>query len=147
MTLKRILMLIPVAIVGGFLLIQLVPYGRNHDNPAVTSEPNWDSPETRELAKTACFDCHSNETDWSPWYASVAPSSWLVQHDVEEGRQHLNFSEWNDGGRPRELDELWEVLEKGEMPPAVYILQHPEADLTPAQVEQLISGLQATVRN
>ena len=79
--------------------------------------------------------------------ASVAPSSWLVQHDVEEGRQHLNFSEWNDGGRPRELDELWEVLENGEMPPAVYILQHPEADLTPAQVEQLISGLQATVRN
>lgn len=147
MTLKRILMLIPVAIVGGFLLIQLVPYGRGHDNPPVTSEPNWDSPETRALAKTACFDCHSNETDWSPWYASVAPSSWLVQHDVEEGRQHLNFSEWNDGGKPRELDELWEVLAEGEMPPAVYILQHPEADLTPAQVEQLVSGLKATVRN
>jgi hypothetical protein len=48
-----------------FLLIQLVPHGHNHTDPPVQSEPNWDSPETRALAKTACFDCHSNETDWS----------------------------------------------------------------------------------
>lgn len=45
-----------------FGLIQLIPYGRNHNNPAVLSEPNWDSLATRELAQTACFDCHSNET-------------------------------------------------------------------------------------
>ena len=64
--------------IGGFLLIQFVPYGRSHTNPPVLSEPAWDSPETRVLAQTACFDCHSNETDWSPWYTKVAPASWLV---------------------------------------------------------------------
>ena len=78
---------------GVLLAIQLVPYGRGHRNPALRSEPPWDSPATRELARQACFDCHSNETQW-PAYASIAPASWLVQHDVDEGRAALNFSEW-----------------------------------------------------
>src|ERR1700761_7803450 len=47
-----------------FGLIQLIPYGRTHANPRTTMEPTWDSPRTRELAKRACFDCHSNETRW-----------------------------------------------------------------------------------
>jgi hypothetical protein len=63
------------------VLIQLVPFGRDHTNPVVTAEPRWDSPVTRELADRACFDCHSNETEW-PWYAGVAPVSWLVYRDV-----------------------------------------------------------------
>ena len=77
------------------------------------AEPSWDSPETRALATQACFDCHSNETEW-PAYSAVAPVSWLIQHDVSEGRAVLNFSEWQ---RPqeeaKEADE--EVLE-GEIP-------------------------------
>jgi len=140
-------MWIVIVIVAGVVLIQLVPYGRNHTNPPVQSEPNWDSPQTRELASTACFDCHSNETDWSRWYTNVAPASWLVQRDVDEARQKLNFSEWDQGGKPREVDELWEVLEKGEMPPSQYLLLHSEAKLTPAEVEQLIAGFEATVKN
>lgn len=141
---KRIVLIGLVVLVAGFLLIQLVPYGRDHTNPPVLSEPNWDSPETRALAQTACFDCHSNETDWSRWYEGVAPASWLVQHDVEEARQIVNFSEWNDGGKPREMEELWEVLERGSMPPSKYSLLHSEAKLTPEQVDQLITGLRAT---
>jgi hypothetical protein len=59
-------------------------YGRDHSNPPVRIEPRWDRARTRELAVRACFDCHSNQTRW-PWYSHVAPISWLVQHDVEEG--------------------------------------------------------------
>src|SRR5581483_2821093 len=77
-----------------FLLAQAVPYDRSHTNPPVTAEPRWDSPQTRELAARACFDCHSNLTTW-PWYSNVAPISWLVQRDVDGGRSALNFSEWN----------------------------------------------------
>ena len=51
--------------------IQLVPYGRDHNNPAVVAEPNWDSPQTKELARRACYDCHSNETVW-PGYSNIA---------------------------------------------------------------------------
>jgi mono/diheme cytochrome c family protein len=72
---------------------QFVPYGRDHVNPPVGAEPAWDAPETRALAKQACFDCHSNETEW-PAYSHVAPVSWLIQQDISQGRAVLNFSEW-----------------------------------------------------
>ncbi len=147
MNFKILLKWSAIIIVGGFVLIQLVPYGRNHTNPPIQSEPNWDSPETKALAKTACFDCHSNETDWNRWYESVAPASWLVQHDVDEGRQIVNFSEWNQGGKPREAEEMWEVLQRGSMPPVQYLILHGEAKLTSAETDQLITGLKATVRN
>ena len=65
--------------------IQFVPYGRPTPNPAVRREPNWDSPRTRELAVRACFDCHSNQTQY-PWYSYVAPISWLVNNDIHEAR-------------------------------------------------------------
>ncbi|HET6446256.1 MAG TPA: heme-binding domain-containing protein [candidate division Zixibacteria bacterium] len=147
MSIKKIIGIVFAVIIAGFFLIQLLPYGHDHSNPPVQSEPNWDSPETRILAQAACFDCHSNETDWGSWYESVAPASWLVQRDVEEGREHLNFSEWDQGGKPREADELWEVLEYGSMPPAQYLLLHSEAKLTQEQKDQLVAGLQATIRN
>ena len=79
-----------IGVIAAFLAVQLVPYGRAHDNPPVNSEPAWDSPATRALAKQACYDCHSNETEW-PAYANIAPISWFVQHDVNEGRAVLNF--------------------------------------------------------
>lgn len=145
MLLKRIIPIGIFAVVGGFLLIQVVPYGRNHSNPPVTGEPNWDSPQTRDLAQRACFDCHSNETVW-PWYSNVAPISWLVQHDTEDGRESLNFSTWGHGGEGDELDEISEVIAEGEMPPAVYLMTHPEAKLTAAEKQALMDGLEATVR-
>ncbi len=129
-----------LALVGGFLLIQLVPYGRDHENPPVVAEPAWDSAETRDLAARACFDCHSNETVW-PWYSSVAPLSWLVQNDVDEGREHLNFSEWN---RRQEADEAAETVREGSMPPNYYTIIHPDARLTDAELTQLVNGLTAT---
>ncbi len=132
-----------VAGVGLFVLIQFIPYGREHTNLPVVQEPAWDSPQTRELARRACFDCHSNETVW-PWYSNVAPVSWLIQRDVDEGRQKLNFSEWN---RPQdELDEITEVVREGEMPPMYYVLLHPQAKLSQTEKEALIAGLRATVR-
>lgn len=131
---------------GGLLLfglIQLVPYGRDHSNPPVTGEPSWDSPETRALAVDACFDCHSNETKW-PWYSNVAPASWLVQSDVDRGRETLNFSEWN---RPQEVEteEIEEVIRGGSMPPWYYVVQHSNARLSGTEKDQLIRGLDATI--
>lgn len=139
----RIVLYVVLALAGLFLLMQLVPYGRAHANPAVVQEPNWDSPQTKELAQRACYDCHSNETVW-PWYASVAPISWLVQHDVDEGRATMNFSNWNSGDEGKEPDELGEVVMEGEMPPMQFLLLHPNAKLTSAEREQLAKGLVAT---
>jgi hypothetical protein len=142
---KKVLSLgIIILIIGAvvlFLLIQLVPYGRDHTNPPVLAEPAWDSPETRTLAQRACFDCHSNETVW-PWYSNIAPVSWLVQRDTDEGREKLNFSEWGMG--EQETEEMYETVAEGEMPPSNYLITHPEARLTAAEKQTLLSGIQAT---
>ena len=137
---KKIIFVL-VGLVAIFLLIQLIPYGRQHTNPAVIQEPNWDSQQTRDLAQRACFDCHSNETVW-PWYSNIAPASWLNQHDVEEGRQKLNFSDW---ARAREKDEIVEVIQDGRMPMPIYLIMHPEAKLSVEEKDALITGLQATI--
>lgn len=126
-----------------FVLIQLVPYGRNHNNPPVVAEPQWDSPQTRQLVKDHCFQCHSNETSW-PWYTNIAPGSWLIARDVEEGRAQFNFSDWNN--HPAELDELIENIQSGEMPPVQYWIFHPESRLTEQQKQDLIHGLEASIQ-
>jgi hypothetical protein len=124
-----------------FAILQAIPYGRAHENPAVVREPPWDSPRTRELAVRACFDCHSNETDW-PWYSHVAPASWYVQRHVEEGRGELNFSEFGIGRQ--ETSSADDVVRDGEMPPRYYTPLHPAARLSDAERDELIRGLQAT---
>jgi len=119
--------------------IQFVPYGRNHTNPPVLAESQWDSPATRQLFFRTCGDCHSNETVW-PWYANVAPVSWLIQRDVNEGRSKFNVSEW---GRPgeNEAEDAAELVQNGEMPPPIYLVMHHGARLSAAEKNALIQGL------
>jgi cytochrome c551/c552 len=135
---KAVLWVIIALIVVG-LLIQLIPLPGRGNNPPVTSEPPWDSPQTRALAKRACFDCHSDETVW-PWYSYVAPVSWLVYNDTMQGRRRLNFSQWNTGSQ-RSVGEITGKIQEGEMPPAIYLPMHPNAHLTAAEKQQLITGL------
>lgn len=134
-----IVFLVPVVL---FVAMQLVPYGRAHNNPAVAAEPKWDSPQTRELAKRACFDCHSNETEW-PWYSNIAPFSWLIQHDVDEGRSKLNFSKWNVP--QREARGAGQEVRRGKMPQWYYVMLHPSAKLSTTETQALINGLNASL--
>ncbi|MCA9510247.1 MAG: heme-binding domain-containing protein [Myxococcota bacterium] len=129
-------MRIALAAVALLAAIQLVPVDRS--NPPVTSEVPAD-PATREILRRACYDCHSNETRW-PWYARVAPVSWLVAHDVEEGREHVNFSTWNEytaKKQRKKLDEVWEEVEEGEMPLWFYVPLHPDAKLGEADLRAI----------
>jgi hypothetical protein len=145
---KKLLLGIVIVVVAcglGFAAIQVIPYGKAHTNPPVVSEPKWDSPNTRELAQRACFDCHSNETGW-PWYSSIAPVSWLVQHDVDEGRGRLNFSDWQRYAGSESAGEAAEAVQRGSMPPAIYLVQHPASTLSEAEKAQLIQGLNASLR-
>lgn len=131
-----------VAITGAVLVaIQLIPYGRDHHNPPVRAEPEWSSPEVRELAVRACFDCHSNETRW-PWYASVAPMSWIVTSRVERGRRALNFSELDR--RQGRAHEAPGVIRSGQMPMHSYRWLSPAARLDADERETLARGLYAT---
>jgi mono/diheme cytochrome c family protein len=128
-------------IAAAALFVQLVPYGRNHTNPPVLAEPAWDLPQTRATFMQACGDCHSNETTW-PWYAGIAPVSWLVQRDVDEGRAKFNVSTWGMG--ENEGDHAAESVLEGEMPPRVYPITHPQANLDSAAKDAFVRGLTAT---
>ncbi len=131
-------------LVIGFVLLQMIRLvipEFQPDNPPVTQNVVWNSPEAEQLWDQACADCHSNETIY-PWYAYVAPVGWLVAHDTHEGRDALNVSE----NRRIEWGEMIEVIEKGEMPLPIYITMHPEANLSGAQRETLIAGIKATFR-
>lgn len=140
---KKILRNLIIAAIVIFLLIQLVPFGHNHTNPPTTSEPAWDSPQSRQLVKNSCFQCHSNETEW-PWYSNVAPASWLVGIDVANGRSRFNFSEWDKN--PGELDEMIGSIQEGEMPPIQYWIFHPSARLNDQAKQALIQALQNSIK-
>lgn len=126
-----------------FLLIQLIPFGHNRTNPAIVSEPNWSSPAARALVKEHCFQCHSNETNWT-WYANIAPGSWLIAYDVIEGRDKFNFSDWNNN--PGELDEMVSVIQEGEMPPIQYWIFHPNSKMDAGQKQDLINALESSIK-
>ncbi len=130
-----------VAIVVLLVAIQFIPFGKDHSNPPVVAEPPWDSPETREMFVRACADCHSNETKW-PWYSNFAPASWMITLDINKGRESFNASEWD----PNNNLGGWiaEQVTLGEMPPAKYLLPHPEARFTDDENAIFIKGLQET---
>jgi hypothetical protein len=132
----------PVVIVlaVGFLAIQAVPYGWRHSNPAVTQDAPWPSPEARRLARAACYDCHSNETDWPP-YSYVAPMSWLVRRDVDNGRDELNFSTWDRDDN--EAGDAVESVDDRSMPPSRYTALHADAKLSDAERRLLVEALTA----
>ena len=119
------------AIVVLALLAQLIPVERT--NAAVEQDVGAPAPVAGILHR-ACYDCHSNQTVW-PGYSGVAPVSWLVAHDVHEGRRELNFSAWqryDAEKRRRKLDKAAEEVGDGDMPPVYYVWMHPEARLSDA---------------
>ena len=129
---KRSKTLIVILILAVIAAIQFWPVERT--NPPVTSDVEA-PPETRAVLRTACYDCHSNETRW-PWYSRIAPVSWLVVHDVHHAREHVNFSEWDsipDGDRATVARRIWKEIEDGEMPLLMYRIMHPEARLSEDQ--------------
>lgn len=128
-----------VAVVGLVLMVVIGNVAVQRTNPPVTYAINWDSPETERLARTACFDCHSNETRW-PWYAHIAPAAFLLANDVTQGREQYNFST----GYQLDGDKMARKVEDGQMPPMRYLLLHPEANLSAEDKTKLASGLRAT---
>lgn len=133
-----------IVLIGAVIVIQLIPSGRpevfmNNPDDLILNNKLPDS--VKQLLTNACYDCHSNETKY-PWYSYVAPVSWLVARDTRMGREHLNFSDWESLSKmdkAKQLGEIAEEVEDGNMPMPIYILMHPEAKLTMNQRELLVN--------
>src|SRR4051812_39271668 len=127
---RRILLYLVMAVV----VIQF--YRPAKTNPAEVPEKNMKTAlhvpaEVDATLARSCNDCHSYKTVW-PWYSNVAPVSWFVISDVDDGRRHMNFSEWAQYTPERQqgkLSQICEEIDKGEMPLKQYTWIHTETPL------------------
>ncbi len=139
---RKILLFLLIVFIG----LQFVPVELNqseniseNDFIAVTNPPK----EIETLLKTSCYDCHSNNTNY-PWYDRIAPISWWIKDHIDEGKEELNFSEWNTYSQKRKnhkIKEIIEETEEGKMPLESYLITHGDAILSITQTEQLKNWL------
>jgi hypothetical protein len=136
----KILLLVLAAI---FIIIQFIPYGRPSNQASTDKElfKVTDIPQdVGQILKNACYDCHSQLVKF-PWYSHVAPVSWLLASDINEGREHLDLSKWGDLSKKDKLkllDKISEEVGEGNMPLKKYTLIHSEARLTKAERDAVI---------
>lgn len=122
----------------------------NKNNPPVDQKKDFifkmhASPGIAHILKTSCYDCHSNETIY-PWYTNVAPVSWWLKNHINEGRHHLNFSEWKNYSSKKadhKLKECVDMILEGEMPLYSYTLIHRDAVLNEEQRHALVVWLES----
>ena len=133
MSRRQVLRIVAVAAVAVGVGIQFIPVNDIGTNPPNRFKIDA-APEVAAVLRRACYDCHSNETQW-PIYSRIAPGSWLMARDVHRGRNHLNFSEWgsvDEEERQDDLESCWDQVQSGQMPPRVYLPLHPSARLSDA---------------
>jgi hypothetical protein len=126
---KKMIVGIILLLLVAFAAIQFIPIDRS--NPPVEAEIPAPA-EVETVLRSACYDCHSNETTW-PWYSHIAPISWLVARDVHASRDELNFSTWNRYSTKQQVEKLKETLEEikeGGMPPWFYLAVHRDIQLS-----------------
>jgi len=136
--------IILLILLGILVIVQLIPSGMPGNSPVVeynfiveNSVPDG----VAKLLKTACYDCHSQEVKF-PWYSYVAPVSWQVATDINVGREHLDFSNWEKLSKREKIKMLGEISDEisfGEMPLRIYKIMHWEANLTKGQREELVN--------
>ena len=142
---KNIYWLAPL---GVLLAIQLIQPDQTNPpvNPALEARQVLQVPaEVQNTLKEACYDCHSNETQY-PWYSQVAPVSWWLNAHIKEGREHLNFSTigaLSANDRAEVIGEAAEAVQEAEMPLKSYTWTHLAARLSAEQRSALANWLNA----
>ena len=134
-----------IALLIIFIIIQFFRPERNLGNRE-TENTIFVTQEVGRILQTSCYDCHSNGTNY-PWYTNIQPIGWWMNHHVNEGKDELNFSEFEAYSLKRKLHKLKEIkeqIEEGEMPLSSYTFQHGDAELTAEQKEILYKWVDET---
>lgn len=102
--------------------------------------------QVQSVLNRACNDCHSNQTVW-PWYSHIAPLSWFITDDVNGGRRHINFQDWDAQENPKQasdhLTSICKEVRDGGMPLLQYRIIHRDSRLTPQDIDLLCSWSQS----
>jgi hypothetical protein len=134
-------------IVGIAVVIQFIRPDFNNPKVDKNTTLSTDAP-TMAVLKTSCYDCHSNETKY-PWYHNVAPVSWVMSENIEDGRKALNFSTWANIApdiKLKRLERAKQLIERGVMPKSEYCLIHKDAVLTSTQKATLEQFFDAEIK-
>ncbi len=135
---KKIFKRIFQVLLIGFIIIQFIRPSKNiaegvQANNISKAFPTSDS--VHAILKTACYDCHSNNTAY-PWYNNIQPVAWWLKHHVDEGKRELNFDEFAKYSPRRQYikaEEINKEVKEGEMPLSSYTVIHKDAKLTAEQ--------------
>ncbi len=137
--LKKVLIAILILGVG----MQFIPVPKNQSDELTETDffQSVDAPFViRNMVTASCYDCHSNNTDY-PWYGRVRPLAWFLQKHIDEGKEELNFStfqEYSDRMKREKIRFTISQIRDGKMPLKEYLWMHPEADLNEEEKKQLI---------
>lgn len=147
--LKRIILILFIVFVG----IQLIPTTRNQSNGVLATDiiRTYNAPENiKNLLKTSCYDCHSNNTNY-PWYNKIQPVSWLLEGHIQKAKEVLNFSEFGAYSKRRQKSKLKSIasqIKDNKMPLPSYTFMHKDAKFSEEEksllenwVSQLIDNL------
>lgn len=132
-----------LGLLGVLILIQFIRPAKNVSAQIQTNDISSTyamSAEIGSLLKTACYDCHSNNTNY-PWYADIQPVAWWLNHHIVEGKSELNFSEFGAytlKKQAHKLEEVAELVENGKMPLSSYTIIHNNAKLNDLQKKQIV---------
>ena len=139
-----------IAIISLLVLIQFIRPEKNTgvaDTEKDITHSVTVSPEVKNILEKSCYDCHSNHTEY-PWYANIQPVAGWLAHHVDEGKDELNFSEFDTYKLKRKTHKLKEVIEQvktGEMPMSSYLIIHKEAALNEEQKTKLIKWVEESI--
>jgi len=141
-------------VIGLVVILALAQVIRPERNLGTVDGPNFIGHKypipaaTAQVLERACYDCHTNHTDY-PWYANVQPVAWWITRHVNDGKRHLNFSEFATYKAKRahkKLEETAGEIKEGDMPLSSYTLIHTNARLTPEEKKLIIDWAEAAAK-
>jgi len=145
---SKIIQRILLALLVGVLALQI--FQIDQSNPPVQKERGLMAAvappaDVSNLLEKACYDCHSHQTRY-PWYARIQPVGWWLKKHIEQGREHLNFSDWASYNAEKKAHKAMEAAEEvaeEHMPIRPYLLTHAEARLSQEQRQRLARWFEA----
>lgn len=140
----RLIIKILLAIVILFIAIQFIPSTQNTDGQESTSDISKTvimPSKVHSVLKNACYDCHSNNTDY-PWYSKIQPVRLMMDRHVKEGKEELNFSEFGSYSTRSQISKLKGLansIKDNIMPLSSYKLMHKNANLSDEEKNLIIN--------
>ena len=139
----KIVKIIGIVLLIALVVIQFIPANKNDGERDVATDiaQIYEVPAAvQKNLQVSCYDCHSNSTDY-PWYNKIQPVAFYLENHVEDGKKHLNFSEFGNLSlkhQKKKLKEIAHEVEDGEMPLTSYTLIHQDANLSESEKDAMI---------